>query len=64
MIDGRGSPIDFIYAHLAEPSPLQEGEAVRTGQPIGVVGDTGGAGGCHLHLGPLQLSRPAFPAAR
>lgn len=50
VIDGRGSPIDFMYAHLAEPSPLQAGEVVRTGQPIGIVGDTGDASACHLHF--------------
>lgn len=50
VIDGRRTPYDFMYAHLAEPSPLQEGETVRTGQPIGIVGDTGDAQGCHLHF--------------
>ncbi len=50
VIDGRGSPDDFMYAHLAEPSPLQAGETVRTGQPIGIVGDTGDATACHLHF--------------
>jgi murein DD-endopeptidase MepM/ murein hydrolase activator NlpD len=50
VIDGRGTPNDFMYAHLAEPSPLHEGETVRTGQPIGIVGDTGDAQGCHLHF--------------
>ncbi len=50
VIDGRGTPDDFMYAHLAEPSPLHTGETVRTGQPIGVVGDTGDAVGCHLHF--------------
>jgi murein DD-endopeptidase MepM/ murein hydrolase activator NlpD len=50
VIDGRGTADDFMYAHLAEPSPLQEGETVRTGQPIGIVGDTGDAQGCHLHF--------------
>ena len=39
-----------MYAHLAEPSPLQTGELVRTGQPIGIVGDTGDATACHLHF--------------
>ncbi len=39
-----------MYAHLAEPSPLQAGETVRTGQPIGIVGDTGDATACHLHF--------------
>jgi murein DD-endopeptidase MepM/ murein hydrolase activator NlpD len=50
VIDGRGTPVDFMYAHLAEPSPLHTGETVRTGQPIGIVGDTGDAEGCHLHF--------------
>jgi murein DD-endopeptidase MepM/ murein hydrolase activator NlpD len=50
VIDGKGTPLDFMYAHLAEPSPLQTGEPVRTGQPIGVVGETGDATACHLHF--------------
>ena len=50
VIDGRGTPDDFMYAHLAEPSPLHTGETVRTGQPIGIVGETGDAVGCHLHF--------------
>jgi len=50
VIDGRGTPNDFMYAHLAKPSPLHTGDTVRTGQPIGVVGDTGDARGCHLHF--------------
>jgi murein DD-endopeptidase MepM/ murein hydrolase activator NlpD len=50
VIDGRGTPNDFMYAHLAELSPLHGGEMVRTGQPIGIVGDTGDATACHLHF--------------
>jgi murein DD-endopeptidase MepM/ murein hydrolase activator NlpD len=50
VIDGKGTGLDFMYAHLAEPSPLKTGEAVRTGQPIGVVGETGDATACHLHF--------------
>jgi murein DD-endopeptidase MepM/ murein hydrolase activator NlpD len=50
VIDGKGTPNDFMYAHLAEPSPLKAGETVRTGQPIGIVGDTGDATACHLHF--------------
>jgi murein DD-endopeptidase MepM/ murein hydrolase activator NlpD len=50
VIDGKGTGYDFMYAHLAEPTPLHSGEAVRTGQPIGIVGDTGDAQGCHLHF--------------
>jgi murein DD-endopeptidase MepM/ murein hydrolase activator NlpD len=50
VIDGKGTPYDTAYMHLAEPSPLKEGELVRTGQPIGIVGDTGDASACHLHF--------------
>lgn len=50
VIDGKGTTLDFMYAHLAEPSPLKTGDSVRTGQPIGIVGDTGDATACHLHF--------------
>jgi murein DD-endopeptidase MepM/ murein hydrolase activator NlpD len=50
VIDGKGTSNDFMYAHLAEPSPLQTGDQVRTGQPIGIVGETGDATACHLHF--------------
>lgn len=50
VIDGKGTQYDFMYAHLAEPSPLKEGETVRTGQPIGIVGTTGSSTACHLHF--------------
>ncbi len=50
VIDGRGSPYDTAYMHLAEPSPLKEGAVVRTGEPIGIVGQTGDATACHLHF--------------
>lgn len=50
VIDGKGTGYDMGYMHLLEPSPLQEGETVRTGEPIGVVGQTGDATACHLHF--------------
>ncbi len=50
VIDGKGTGLDFMYAHLAEPSPLKTGDRVRTGQPIGIVGETGDATACHLHF--------------
>jgi murein DD-endopeptidase MepM/ murein hydrolase activator NlpD len=50
VIDGKGSSYDTAYMHLLEPSPLQEGMSVRTGEPIGVVGQTGDATACHLHF--------------
>jgi murein DD-endopeptidase MepM/ murein hydrolase activator NlpD len=50
VIDGKGTKTDFMYAHLKRRSPLQRGDRVRTGQKIGLVGDTGNASGCHLHF--------------
>ena len=48
--DGRGTSFDTAYMHLLEPSPLQAGMTVRTGEPIGLVGQTGDATACHLHF--------------
>jgi murein DD-endopeptidase MepM/ murein hydrolase activator NlpD len=50
VIDGRGTGFDMAYMHLLEPSPLQAGMTVRTGEPIGLVGQTGDATACHLHF--------------
>jgi murein DD-endopeptidase MepM/ murein hydrolase activator NlpD len=50
VIDGKGTGYDTAYMHLLEPSPLQTGMTVRTGEPIGVVGSTGSSTACHLHF--------------
>jgi hypothetical protein len=50
VIDGVDSGIDNVYMHLRDPSPLNKGDSVRTGQPIGFVGRTGDATACHLHF--------------
>ena len=50
VIDGKATKLDTFYAHMAEPSLLEEGDRVRTGQVIGSVGQTGNATGCHLHF--------------
>jgi hypothetical protein len=49
VIDADATEVDYMYAHLAQPSPFRAGDHVATGQPIGAVGDTGNARGCHLH---------------
>jgi murein DD-endopeptidase MepM/ murein hydrolase activator NlpD len=38
------------YRHLARPATVQQGARVDAGDPIGVVGQTGDAEGCHLHF--------------
>ncbi|HEX2266335.1 MAG TPA: M23 family metallopeptidase [Solirubrobacterales bacterium] len=50
VIDAHGSGTDYVYMHLAEPSPFAPGDTVVTGQRIGSVGDSGNARGCHLHF--------------
>jgi murein DD-endopeptidase MepM/ murein hydrolase activator NlpD len=52
LIDGRATRHDHFYAHLQTPSPLTEGERVRTGQTVGAVGKTGNARSefCQLHF--------------
>lgn len=48
----------YYYAHLAGyAAGLREGQAVRAGQRIGYVGDTGnaGAGNTHLHFGVTRM---------
>jgi murein DD-endopeptidase MepM/ murein hydrolase activator NlpD len=50
VIDGKGTAIDYMYAHLQQASKLRPGDKVKTGQTIGKVGDTGNASGCHLHF--------------
>lgn len=50
VIDGAETGIDYMYAHLRDPALVGAGDRVRTGDPIGFVGDTGSASGCHLHF--------------
>jgi len=49
----------YYYAHLAAYAPgIHEGQAVRAGDHLGFVGDTGdaGAGNYHLHFGLERLA--------
>ena len=39
-----------VYMHMPRQSPLKVGTWVKTGQPIGQVGETGDASACHLHF--------------
>lgn len=42
----RGKPA----LHMKAPALVRVGQTVRTGDPIGLVGETGRASGCHLHF--------------
>ena len=70
---GPGGQFHY-YAHLDTQAPLEIGQRIRAGTPLGTVGTTGNARGTppHLHYGiygisgalnPYPLLRPA-PAAR
>jgi murein DD-endopeptidase MepM/ murein hydrolase activator NlpD len=50
VIDGDHTSYDYAYMHLRDAALVDQGDHVYTGQPIGFVGDTGHADGCHLHF--------------
>lgn len=39
-----------VYMHMQGPAIVAQGATVVAGEPIGAVGDTGDAQGCHLHF--------------
>lgn len=50
VIDVDGSTLDFAYMHMREPASVAVGQQIPAGYPLGFVGDTGNASGCHLHF--------------
>jgi murein DD-endopeptidase MepM/ murein hydrolase activator NlpD len=52
VIDARGTHTDYRYAHFLHPASVDQGERVRTGDEIGLIGRTGNARsvGCMLHF--------------
>ena len=56
-----GATLFILYAHLNEPSILEEGDAVVPGQVIGNVGTSGNSDGVHLHMELKVEQRLNFP---
>ena len=51
VLDGDGEQRDYVFMHLRTGSiPIREGQAVRAGERIGEVGNTGRSSGAHLHF--------------
>jgi murein DD-endopeptidase MepM/ murein hydrolase activator NlpD len=49
--DIPGQNVETLYAHMQYgTSPLQVGDAIKVGDFIGLVGDTGNSYGAHLHF--------------
>jgi murein DD-endopeptidase MepM/ murein hydrolase activator NlpD len=50
VIRGAKTGRDYVYMHLQSPALVEQDQSVTAGQPLGAVGDTGNASGCHLHF--------------
>ncbi|WP_374848775.1 peptidoglycan DD-metalloendopeptidase family protein [Herbiconiux liangxiaofengii] len=62
VIDGE--PVSSVYGHMLEGSvQVTEGQAVKVGQALGRVGNTGTSTGAHLHLEIRLGTTPTDPYA-
>jgi murein DD-endopeptidase MepM/ murein hydrolase activator NlpD len=59
QVDGVGQ-VTLLYGHMTHV-PVEEGDAVKAGEPIGTAGSTGASTGPHLHLS-LKIDGARFPA--
>jgi murein DD-endopeptidase MepM/ murein hydrolase activator NlpD len=50
VVTSRDTGFDYVYMHLNARPLVREGDRVATRQPLGEVGQTGNAWGCHLHF--------------
>jgi murein DD-endopeptidase MepM/ murein hydrolase activator NlpD len=50
VIDGTGTGRDYVYFHMRRKPAFHRSDRIRTGQRIGLVGQTGDATACHLHF--------------
>jgi murein DD-endopeptidase MepM/ murein hydrolase activator NlpD len=50
VIKGSATKRDYVYMHLQQRALFETDDTVAPAAPIGKVGDTGDAQGCHLHF--------------
>lgn len=50
VITGATTGRDYVYMHMRDAAKVQAGGQVAAGQPLGLVGESGNANGCHLHF--------------
>jgi murein DD-endopeptidase MepM/ murein hydrolase activator NlpD len=50
VIRGEGTKRDYVYMHLRSPAKFDTDDSVPAKATIGVVGETGDATACHLHI--------------
>jgi hypothetical protein len=59
QVDGVGQ-VTLLYGHMTHV-PVEEGDLVQAGEPIGTAGSTGASTGPHLHLS-FKIKGSRFPA--
>jgi len=60
VVVDHGYGLESLYAHLSSID-VKEGQEVKRGETLGRTGDTGLAGGDHLHFSILLAGQPVSP---
>lgn len=60
VVVDHGNGVETIYAHLKKRK-VNEGEVVRAGEVIGIMGNTGSSTGVHLHFEVRKDDQPLNP---